>query len=148
MNIDPAIFNLLLQALKKNKEIHLNIVWGTLAFQVAAIGWLITSEQARDLFGSKNTLRIVGTIAVVMLALAHYGMLYDTYDQSEKLVDAMESNEYFQKVLLNERLTFSSFQIDQIKPIVRGIFTLVLFGVLIFTFWYCKRLVGTKKNQH
>jgi len=109
MNIDPAIFNLLLQALKKNKEIHLNIVWGTLAFQVAAIGWLITSEQARGLFGLDNTLGIVGTIAVVMLALAHYVMLYDTYAQSEKLAAAMESNEYFQKVLLNETLTFSYF---------------------------------------
>ena len=62
MNCDPGkeIFDLLLNSLKDNKTVHLNIIWSTMGLQLGAIGWLVTSENAREYLAmNKKIIRLL-----------------------------------------------------------------------------------------
>ena len=76
------MFEELLKALITNREAYLNNFWVTLGFLLAAIGWFLTSESARDYLLNKDTLIKVCSICIGLLFLIHVFVLLYTYSRS------------------------------------------------------------------
>jgi hypothetical protein len=77
-----------------------------MGLQLAAIGWLITSENARAYLAmNKKIIRFL-LLAVVFLFVAHIFMIIDTVTASERLAKAITENAFYTKFINNEETWF------------------------------------------
>ncbi|MFA0811838.1 hypothetical protein [Microbulbifer epialgicus] len=136
---DELVFQLLFKALENNKSIHLNIVWATIGLQVAAIGWLISSEQARNFISHAKRLKVASLSTILIIAFAHYFMIFDTVTTSSEVIRAIEENHHFIALSENSPNILSYYSLNTNKVIARAAFTFILF------FYLCV-LVCTAKN--
>ena len=132
MVCDPSakeVFDLLLTSLKDNKTIHLHIIWSTMSLQIVAIGWLVTSENARAYLAKNKKVIWFSLLAIVVLLVAHIGMIYESFRVTEGLVNAIRSNAFFQECLKIEQV-YSLYSIKLATVLIRLLFTSVLFAIL------------------
>lgn len=135
--MSESSFGLLLECLKKNLEIHLHIIWGTLALQIAAIGWFLSSEAARTFIAEQNGIRAVGMVAIIVIAIIHFCLLYGTYRASEALATRIARNEYYQSLAADSSATVGFWRIDRVRMVLRGLFTFTLFVSLVYLVFRC-----------
>jgi len=130
-DLGKETFELLLNSLKDNKTVHLNIIWSTMGLQLAAIGWLVTSENAREYLAmNKKIIRFL-LLAVVFLFFAHILMIIDTFTASERLAKAITENAFYTKFINNQE-TFKLYSLNGLTVLVRLSFTTILYIVLAF----------------
>lgn len=87
-------------ALDANHDVYLRNVWTTLGFLFVIIGWLITSESARQYIGKSRRLRYFGVSFMIFAALCHAYFIYYLHNCSAELVRLLERNSYAQAVHL------------------------------------------------
>jgi hypothetical protein len=133
------IFDLLLNVLKDNKSVHLNIIWSTMGFQIAALGWLLTSTDARAYLEKHRKLVLLFLFVIVTLWVAHIGMIYGTFKESEIVVAEIKRNAFFLGCLEKTEQVFNLYRLNITDVLARLFFTSILFIALLF-------LVSSVKN--
>lgn len=119
-----------LALLAKNYDTHMNIVWATIVLLVGAIGWVITSREARHyIFGSRLT-RGAAIVTVFFIAGLHYSLLYRSKVISQALVAKL--HELTQNPLFNGTDELLVLSISDGLLVWRAAATLVLFAFLLF----------------
>ena len=116
---------ILVGALKDNHNTYLNNVWSTMGFLMLAIGWVVTSDKARNYWRSSNVARNVSLSAALIIMIFHITILYDIAYESEKL-QALSQNlpvgaSYY---IITERMVLGS-------SIVNGSFFVLLWGLIL-----------------
>ena len=124
------IIDLLITLLERNFDVHMNIIWATVGFLLAAIGWVITSREARAFLSGSETIRVVSIIMLALIAIIHYSLLVKTLLVSMELTAQLTSlvKEPL-KGIVNDNLVYS---ISQTALVIRALVTLVLFSLLGF----------------
>lgn len=125
-------FDLLLNSLKENRSAHLYIIWTTMSLQLGAIGWLVTSENARAYLAKNKKIIWFLLTAIGFLVFAHISMIIDGFKVSEELVKAIEKNSFYSECINKEEKIFELYKLKSSSVLLRGIFTTTLFGVLAF----------------
>lgn len=141
METAKTTFDLLVDCLGKNKEIHLHIIWGTLALQIAAIGWFLSSGSARSLIAAHRDVRIIGVVIVTLIAVIHFGLLIGTCRESDVLYARITENAYYKSMPDELSAIVDFWRIGKWKAVMRGVFTLSLFGSLNYLIYSCSSLV-------
>jgi len=135
---------LMISLLAKNFDTHMNIIWATIALLLAAIGWVITSLEARRYLAGSWLNKVVSLIVLTTMLLMHYYLLWITQQQSAALYEGL--TELVTKAVITPEndgcdLIYHSDLIDHIGLIyhisetmffTRGSVTLILFLFLGF----------------
>lgn len=128
-SVGKEAFEFLLGALKDNKSVHLNIIWSTMGFQIAALGWLVTSENARSYLAKHKKIAIAALFAIGILLIGHLSMVINNLKVSQGLVVAIRNNPFFQSCLQTSNI-LDSYSLNAGTVVIRLLFTIVLFSVL------------------
>ncbi len=124
VSIDSQM-NLYVNLLEKNFDTHMNIIWASVGLLLAAIGWLITSTEARN-FLSFSPINIASRIVIILAAIIHYVLLWVTYNNSKQLYNS--ASKYFH--FIDEELFF--YKLPFGICIFRAAISFVLFAYLYF----------------
>ncbi|CAG36781.1 hypothetical protein [Desulfotalea psychrophila] len=122
--------DLIISLLAKNYDTHMNIIWATIGLLLGAIGWIITSREARSYLTSPKLNKIVSLVVIIAMAIMHYYLLWQTMEYSIDLkselikvvgenVDVINTSEF---IYLISYYMFSA----------RAFVTFILFGFLSF----------------
>jgi hypothetical protein len=138
------VFDLLLTSLKDNKTVHINIIWSTMGLQIVAIGWLLTSEDAQQYLAKYKEIARLSLFAIGILLFAHIGMVYDGFNVSERLVEAIRGNAFFQEYIKTEQ-AFSLYRLNMVTVGIRLFFTIILFAILALLIFSTRGYFNKKK---
>lgn len=120
-----------IEAMKIHLDEYLNTVWKTFAALMLSIGWLITSEDAREVILKDIFIQRTATILVIFMAISHLATLIDLYKKSAKAKKSLGTN--LEGLLLSVVNTYS---IPKVYPlasfIINGLLYLFLIGILLF----------------
>jgi hypothetical protein len=72
-----------IEALKIHLAEYRNTVWKTLAALRVSIGWLMSSNSARDFLSGNSTIRIGAIIIISIMAIMHCSTLFELYKISK-----------------------------------------------------------------
>ena len=81
---------LVIDALKHNHATYLANVWATMGFLILAIGWIISSEKAREFFSNSNSSRRVCLNSIAILMVFHSIILFDMVYESERVLSNID----------------------------------------------------------
>ncbi|TQV77220.1 hypothetical protein FLL45_04545 [Aliikangiella marina] len=77
---------ILIDALKDNHKTYINNVWSTMGFLMLAIGWVVTSDKARNYWQNSHLVRNISLLAVLTIMIFHITILYDISRESGRLM--------------------------------------------------------------
>lgn len=123
-NLDKT--QLIIDLLAKNFDTHLNIVWASNALLLGAIGWIITSKEARAFLSTSRMTNVGAQWTIALVAFIHYYLLWVTFKNSSDLFSLIKSKVQF----IGEDLFF--YNIPGKVVLLRASVTLVLFLFLFF----------------
>jgi hypothetical protein len=131
-------FNLITNLLEKNYDTHLNIIWSATGLLLAAIGWILTSKEAREYITQDAIAKMIVYITIIVMFVIHYFLLLKTQSTSIALSDSLKSllpDE--SKILITKDLHIFMYEITDVYLYTRGAVTLFLFLVLISLIFRC-----------
>lgn len=82
-----ANFELLVGALRGNWEGYVHNVWATLAALLLAVGWILTSREARLFLAGSHAARRIAALTVLLVAAIHALALLECVRASNRLLD-------------------------------------------------------------
>jgi len=87
-----------LEEMKVNRQAYLNNFWTSLGFFAVALGWILTSKDAKTFFYQHKWLRRSGIILVFVMFVVNIRVLIYTYDKSSELLATLNDiNNYLLK---------------------------------------------------
>jgi hypothetical protein len=123
-----------LSLLSKNLDIHLNIVWTSNALLLGAIGWLITSKEARDFIGSNKYVWLSSQITLVLMFFFHVVFLGCTFHYSEELYKLICETEKLELVIKNNVFFYRiPLKVFILRIFVTSVFFLFLYLIIFKT---------------
>ena len=124
---ETLIIEILLDALKANKQHHIGMINLTMTLQIVAIGWFISVKDARTYLHEHKSVRLFGLACIMLLMFLHYAMLKSTFSLSSEI------SEEIQKICEGDSFKpFSFFVLEKSKVFFRALFTLILFLLLLY----------------
>jgi|SRR5690349_4001569 len=125
-------------ALRVNFEIHVRNVWTTLGFLFVGIGWIITSEAARQFLAQSPMLRRLVVSFVAFAGFCHAYMVLHQYSKSSEMLVLIKENEYAKAAHLNE-VSYLSFSLSPDFMILSLLLDEALFLLLASLIVYISR---------
>jgi hypothetical protein len=118
-----------IEALKIHLAEYLNTVWKTMAFIMVALGWILSSKDAREFLASHRSIRYSALIVIVLLAIAHFSTLSALYKKSKRTKKAL--GEQLDGLLSS---VVNSYAIPKTYPfasiVINGLLYSSLFGII------------------
>lgn len=132
-------FNLIFKLLEKNYDTHLNIIWSATSLLLIAIGWILTSKEAREYISQDVIAKITAIFSIVITAISHYILLFLTKFTSDALIKKLKllpADDVPEKLIFDGNHIFI-YEITYPDLIVRCLVTLSLFLVLMTLVYRC-----------
>jgi hypothetical protein len=102
MAMELEILKILIDASKHVQSVYINNVWATMGSYLVALGWLLTSSEARNHFSSNKTLLRNSIIVTIGIFLIHILVLIEGHLESQYLMDEIQNlNKIPEKQLQN-----------------------------------------------
>src|SRR5436190_16535836 len=93
-SIDPALqwhFEFLFEELKTIAGSYMSYTITTSASILVVIGWLVTSDKAREFIGPSSAIKRVGTLVVLGFYLAEVWIGWMSYGNSQRIMGLLEA---------------------------------------------------------
>ncbi len=120
-----------IEALKIHLAEYLNTVWKTFAALMVAIGWLLSSEDARRIISDNIYIQMGALMITIFMAIAHLATLLDLYKKSASARNSLGND--IEGLLLSVATTYS---IPWFYPFtsffINGLLYIALIGLIIF----------------
>lgn len=116
---------LLIDASKDNYATFRDNVWKLAGFGLIAIGWIMTSDQARTHLGNHPTSRIILILTFTLAGLAHCLVNYKMYTRSHAIVSRLAES--------IEKSVFENYQVTIALYVANAcaVLCLLIFGIIL-----------------
>ncbi len=105
---NKSYFNIALESLQHVYSTYLHNFWSTLGAALLFMGWILTSNNAREIIDENLIYLIVITFSGVLLATAHTIIVFYFFKQSQakmKILDGFKDNGFDKRYYDNYELT-------------------------------------------
>jgi uncharacterized membrane protein len=83
---EEKVDNLLLEQIKENYTRYVDNVWRTIQFLVIAIGWLLTSSNAKETIASSFVVQFFGFVVILALFSGHVFVEIRFFRESQRIL--------------------------------------------------------------
>jgi len=145
--MEKELFDLIYDSANATYDSYLYNVWTTLAIAVASIGWLLTSNSARQFLGTQRKARNLSITFLILIAVIHLVVLYATQIKSLRIHDLLMKDAYVNKSEVAFEY-FNQYLIPWYFPLFSFVLTGTMFLLLIVFITKTPRFVEKKESNH
>lgn len=91
METELEILKILIDASKHVQSVYINNVWATMGSYLVALGWLLTSSEARNYLISNKSLLRNSVIVTIGIFIIHALILIGEHLESQRLMHEMQN---------------------------------------------------------
>jgi len=144
--MEKELFDLLYGAAKSTYDSYLYNVWTTMALAVGSIGWLLTSDSARQFLGTQRAAQYISMLCVALILAIHCFVLFDTQEKSQHIHLLLKMDEYIMKYDVPKEY-YSQYLIPLRWPVTSSILNGSLFSLLILFIWLTPNFIVKKAEE-
>ena len=102
--MDNELFSILFDATKENYQSFIHTVWTALGAVMVAIGWILTSRDARQFISSNENLKLTLIIIVLIFLVVHISVIIWHKLKSNSILDMLSRTDFSKSIKPDENV--------------------------------------------
>ena len=102
--MDNELFSILFDATKESYQSFIHTVWTALGAVMVAIGWILTSRDARQFISSNENLKLTLIIIVLIFLVVHISVIIWHKLKSNSILDMLSRTDFSKSIKPDENV--------------------------------------------